>query len=234
MGLLADPQQALDLLAAADVDDPDRPLDPDHDPAVCVAEEAVYALPSPFRRPTLPGGDRTGAGEVRLVVHVTDHDLLAGDTDGVARTELGPVLLGRLRSWLLTAARVTIRPVLDLGPDTTSTRAVDRHDPPEAMAEAVRLRDETCVFPGCGRRSEAADLDHIQAYVAPAEGGPPGQTRPANLAPLCRRHHRAKTFGAFSYDRLPDGSYQWTLPSGRRVTTDPPSPRPRPGSRLRP
>ena len=234
VGLLADPQQALELLAAADVADPDRPLDRDHDPAVCVAEEAAYASPSPFRRPTLPGDERAGSGEVRLVVHVTDHDLLAGDTGGVARTELGPVLLGRLRSWLLTAGRVTIRPVLDLDPATTRIAAVDRHDPPEAMAEAVRLRDATCVFPGCSRRSEAADLDHIEDYVPPEEGGPSGQTRPANLAPLCRRHHRAKTFGAFSYHRLPDGSYQWILPSGRWVTTDPPVPRPGPGSRLRP
>ena len=231
VGLLADPQQALDLLAAADVADPDRAIDPDQDPAVCVAEEAVYALPSPFRRPALPGAERAGSGEVRLVVHVTDHDLLAGDTDGVARTELGPVLLGRLRSWLLTAGRVTIRPVLDLDPATTRIAAVDRHDPPEAMAVAVRLRDETCVFPGCSRRSDAADLDHIQAFVPPWEGGPPGQTCPANLAPLCRRHHRAKTFGAFSYHRLPDGSYQWILPSGRRVRSDPPIPRPRPGPR---
>lgn len=234
VGLLADPQQALDLLAAADVADPDRPLDPDQDPAVCVAEDAAYASPSPFRRPTLPGVAGIESGEVTLVVHVTDHDLLAGDADGVARTELGPVLLGRLRSWLLTAAHVTVRPVLDLDPATTSIPAVDRHDPPAAMAEAVRLRDETCVFPGCTRRSERADLDHIEEYVPPDEGGPPGQTHPARLAPLCRRHHRAKTFGAFTYHRRPDGSYEWTLPSGRRIATDPRTPRPRPGPRLRP
>ena len=42
-----------------------------------------------------------------------------------------------------------------------------------------------------------------------------------SLAPLCRRHHRAKTFGHFSYRRLADGSYEWTLPTGIRITTDP-------------
>ena len=232
VGLLADPKQALDLLAAADVADPDRAVDPDEDPTVCIAEDAAYAPSSPFRRPTVRPGTR--GGEVRLVVHVTDHDLLAGDADGVARTELGPVLLGRLRSWLLTAAHVTVRPVLDVDPAATTWPAVDRHDPPAAMAEAVRLRDETCVFPGCTRRSERADLDHIEEYVPPDQGGPPGQTHPARLAPLCRRHHRAKTFGAFTYHRRPDGSYQWTLPSGRLITTDPPAPRPRPWARLRP
>ena len=239
VGLLADPQQALDLLAATDLADPDRAVDPDHDPAVCVAEEAAYATPSPFRGPTRPD---TGAGtatvdrggEVVLVVHVTDTDLLhdlnvdpasstSMDTRGVARTELGPVLMGRLRTWLLTAAKVTVKPVVDV----TTMKAVDRHDPPAAMADGVRLRDETCVFPGCTRRSESTDLDHIREYVPMDEGGPPGQTHPDNLAPLCRRHHRAKTFGAFTYHRQPDGCYRWTLPSGRRMTTDPPRPRPR-------
>lgn len=224
VGLLADPQRALDLLAAADLSDPDRNVDPDADPTVCVAEDAAYAPATPFRG---------GHGGATLVVHVTDHDLLdhapLDGRVGVARSpELGPVLTARLQSWLLTAATVTITPVLDLDPDTAWIAPVDQHDPPARMAQAVRLRDETCVYPHCGRRSERCDLDHIVEYVPLDEGGPPGQTRPANLAPLCRRHHRAKTFDAFTYRRVPDGSYEWTLPSGRRITTDPPRRRPTP------
>jgi hypothetical protein len=249
VGLLADPQHALDLLAAADVADPDRAVDPAVDETVCVAEEAVYATPSPFRRPTRDSQahepDRSGlagtagrSGEVRLVLHLTDRDLLADpdgvdlggvDPRGVARSdELGPMLLGRLQAWLLTAGEVTVQPVLDLDPATTQMAAVDQHDPPAPMAAAVRLRDAMCVFPGCTRPSDRADLDHIVEYVPMDEGGPPGQTHPLNLAPLCRRHHRAKTFGAFTYHRRPDGAYQWTLPSGRRIVTDPPRTRPRP------
>jgi hypothetical protein len=139
------------------------------------------------------------------------------------------MLLGRLQAWLLTAAKVTIQPVLDLDPSSDSMPAVDAHDPPARLAAAVRLRDATCVFPGCTRPSDRADLDHIAEYVPLDDGGPPGQTHPANLAPLCRRHHRAKTFGAFTYHRRPDGSYEWTTPTGRRIVTDPPRPRPRPG-----
>ncbi len=170
-----------------------------------------------------------------LVLHLTDRDLLADEPfstrGGVARSEqLGPVLIGRLRSWLLTAGKVTIKPVVDVA----AISAVDVHDPPARMAEAVRLRDETCVFPRCGRRSEVCDLDHVDAYVPMDDGGPPGQTHPDNLAPLCRRHHRAKTFGAFTYRRLGDGSYEWTLPSGARITTDPVTPRPRPDPASRP
>ncbi|GAB3025488.1 hypothetical protein GCM10011376_11560 [Nocardioides flavus (ex Wang et al. 2016)] len=236
VGLLADPQQALDLLAAVDVADPDRVVDPAADEIVCVAEEATYATPDPFRRPTHPRGAETQpdgpnrSGEVRLVLHVTDTDLLA-DPHGVARSEeLGPMLLERLHTWLLTAGKVIIQPVLD----AERMHPVDQHDPPARMAAAVRLRDETCVYPACTRPSGRADLDHIVEYVPLDEDGPPGQTRPANLAPLCRRHHRAKTFGDFTYQRRPDGTYEWTLPSGRQITTDPPRPRPRPEPASRP
>ncbi|MFC7362845.1 HNH endonuclease signature motif containing protein, partial [Nocardioides astragali] len=229
VGVLADPQQALDLLAAADIADPDRPLDPDHDPAVCFAEDAAYATPTPFR-------GSNGAGEAVVVFHVTDRDLLDPDgsgllrRDGVARSpRLGPVLTSRLHSWLLTAGTVTIKPVLDI----QAMPAVDQHDPPARMAEAVRLRDETCVYPRCGRRAEVCDLDHIDEYIPLDQGGPPGQTHPDNLAPLCRRHHRAKTFAHFSYRRLADGSYEWTLPTGTQVTTDPNMPRPAPPPRRR-
>jgi hypothetical protein len=163
---------------------------------------------------------------VVLVFHVTDRDLL-DDRHGVARSpRLGPVLVGRLRSWLLCAGTVTITPVVDLDPEAHPP--VDAHDPPARMAAMVRLRDETCVYPRCGRPSTVCDLDHIEPHVPTDDGGPPGQTRPANLAPLCRRHHRAKTFGHFTYRRLGDGSYEWTLPTGATVTTDPHLPRPEP------
>ena len=82
------------------------------------------------------------------------------------------------------------------------------------MRDLVILRDPTCVFPHCQRDSRGCDLDHIDPYD---DTGPPGQTRPANLAPLCRRHHRAKTTGRWQYRRLPDGTYDWTGPGLRGV-----------------
>jgi len=213
VGLLADPQAALDLLAGA-------VADPDRDEAACVAEDLAHGRANPFRKPEGSGG------EVVLVFHVTDRDLL-DDPHGIARSpKLGPVLVGRLRSWLLTAGTVTIKPVVDLDP--AAHPPVDQHDPPARMAAAVRFRDPTCVYPGCGRASDSCDLDHIDPYVPIGEGGPPGQTQLGNLAPLCRKHHRARTFGDFTYRRLGDGSYEWTLPTGVRVTTDPGRPRPAP------
>jgi hypothetical protein len=88
------------------------------------------------------------------------------------------------------------------------------------MRELVILRDRTCVFPYCDKSSRDCDLDHIEAFVEMDDGGPPGQTRPDNLAPLCRRHHRAKTHHGWTYQPNRDGTYTWTSPHGQRYTVD--------------
>ena len=136
---------------------------------------------------------------------------------GTATTEL---IKRWVTEWLGADAKIVVRPFHDLSDPATLT-PVDGHDPPEQMAWFVRLRDPVCVFPGCTRPSPQCDLDHIEAYVPPDDGGPPGQTHPDNLAPLCRGHHRAKTHGRWSYRRLPDGGYRWTTPTGRTIDVPP-------------
>jgi hypothetical protein len=69
------------------------------------------------------------------------------------------------------------------------------------------------VFPWCRIDARACDLDHITAYVPVDQGGPPGQTAPSTLAPLCRRHHNAKTSGRWRYRRTRDGTYTWHGPT---------------------
>jgi len=107
---------------------------------------------------------------------------------------------------------VTIQPVLRID-ECDPNVAVDIHDPPQWMRELVILRDRHCVHPNCTVDARACDLDHIVPYL---EDGPAGQTRPENLAPLCRRHHRAKTRGRWRYHRNRDGTYTWTAPNRRR------------------
>ena len=60
VGILADPQRALDLLAV-DPTDPERP-DPETDAAVCRAEDAMYAGHNPGVRPTASGHDAERSG----------------------------------------------------------------------------------------------------------------------------------------------------------------------------
>ena len=145
-----------------------------------------------------------------LFLHVTTDDLAAG-TGGGRVEQLGPATLELLRDWISRISSFTVRPVLDLA----RADAADVHDPPAWMRETVILRDRHCVFPGCGIDARSCDLDHIHPYVPPDDGGPPGQTSPANLACLCRRHHRLKTFTGWRYRRLPDDAYEWTNPYGQ-------------------
>ena len=157
--------------------------------------------------------------QTNLYVHVSLADLAthAAGNQAVGEVEkLGPATLDLIRAWLADS-KARILPVLDLN----RTDAVDQHDPPPWMRELVILRDRHCVFPWCGRDARACDLDHIVAYVPPDEGGPPGQTNPQNLAPLCRRHHRAKTFTGWTYQRARDGTYTWTSPHGHTWTVGP-------------
>jgi hypothetical protein len=88
--------------------------------------------------------------------------------------------------------------------------------PPADLTEFVIARDQHCVFPGCRRRGRRCDLDHEHPWQA---GGP---TNPANLAALCRRHHRAKHHAGWRRRRQPDGSYRWTAPTGHEYTVTPP------------
>jgi hypothetical protein len=148
-----------------------------------------------------------GAGatsKTKLYLHLSP-----GDKLGFVE-RLGPLTTATIQSWL-RASRFTLQPVLDM----RRTDAVDDYEPPQWMRELVILRDRTCVHPNCNRSSRECDLDHIEAFVEMDDGGPPGQTRPDNLAPLCRRHHRAKTHYGWSYQRNADGSYTWTDPFGR-------------------
>ena len=66
----------------------------------------------------------------------------------------------------------------------------------------------TACSPAAAPTPRSCDLDHLVPY---AEHGPPGQTHPANLAPLCRRHHNRKTHHGWRYDRTAAG-YAWTSP----------------------
>jgi 5-methylcytosine-specific restriction endonuclease McrA len=156
-------------------------------------------------------GDPTAA-KTHLYLHAQLSDLDAQETTVGTVEKLGPVTLAKIKDWV-AHSRVTITPVLDLN----RTGAVDQHDPPPAMREQVILRDPHCVFPWCGRDSRGCDLDHIVPYD---DHGPPGQTHPDNLAPLCRRHHRAKTTGRWRYQLNDDHTYTWHSPHARTYLVD--------------
>ena len=85
----------------------------------------------------------------------------------------------------------------------------EKYIPPQELVDFLLARDRTCRFPGCRRSGQLADIDHAQSW----ESG--GETNPANLGLLCRRHHRMKTNGGWSLESNADGSCSWESPHGK-------------------
>jgi len=76
-----------------------------------------------------------------------------------------------------------------------------------ALRRALEARDQTCCFPGCANEARL-DAHHILHWVKD------GYTEPPNLALLCKRHHRMVHEGGYTMERLPDGAWRFTRPTG--------------------
>ncbi|WP_052293910.1 HNH endonuclease [Sanguibacter keddieii] len=120
-------------------------------------------------------------------------------------------------------------------PETGTVLSVgrDRYAVPADLKSWLRIRDETCRFPGCSRRAQRCDIDHVKDW---AHGG---TTDHHNLIHLCRNHHRLKHTTAWTVstgppvdDHGPPGRSS-TDPPSRQSTNAPDGPTSRPGSRHR-
>lgn len=102
-------------------------------------------------------------------------------------------------------------------PVTGTVLDVDRttYRVPADLKRWLAIRDGGCTFPGCGRRASGCDLDH----TLPWEHG--GTTAAANLAHLCRHHHRLKHNSGWSIQQT-DHGITWTSPTGLVRNADPP------------
>jgi hypothetical protein len=139
--------------------------------------------------------------------------------EGLGSWRPGPAptaAVGRWLAGLTPGTQVTVTPVVDLAGHI----AVDAYEHPAGLVRQVAERDLVCQFPWCARTGAAYDLDHIQPYRDPGQGGPPGQTSTVNTARLCRYHHRVKTHGAWDYRRTGPTAVTWTSPQGRTYTVD--------------
>ncbi|MGW9632283.1 DUF222 domain-containing protein [Agromyces sp. NPDC055520] len=153
---------------------------------------------------------------VRPSVHVTVPVLtLMGLSSAPAMLEgYGPIdpetarrLAARAPSFVRLLTHPVTGTVLDV--DRTSYR------PPADLRRWLRVRDETCRFPGCNRSAVRCELDHGIDWHCD------GRTACDNLAHLCARHHNLKHETSWSLQHRPDGVLEWTSPAGRKVTTHP-------------
>ena len=170
----------------------------------------LSAMPCQCGSPDCSAAQRRPATEV--VIHVlAEQATIRGDSQAPGYLPgFGPQPSITLRD---LAANAKIKPLV-----MPSTDSEPGYRPSAALAEFVRLRDLTCRFPGCDQRAEVCDIDHTIPY-------PVGPTHPSNLKLLCRYHHLLKTFytglGGWADRQLPDGTVQWTAPTGHIYTTAP-------------
>ncbi|GAB87954.1 DUF222 domain-containing protein [Gordonia rubripertincta] len=80
--------------------------------------------------------------------------------------------------------------------DAQAAAAASRYVPSRKLQSLVRAGELCCTFPGCNQPVWISDLDHTHPFdhTNPDHGG---KTSERNLKPLCRFHHRIKTFGAW-------------------------------------
>jgi hypothetical protein len=235
IGILAQPAQALQLLCQHRDDDWDGPAEPASDSAEEVlVEDQIHFEQTPEHDCVAPVADieLVAANEAShcslqitpppfhpdrarpravVYVHLSGEALTAGA--GVARVEdVGPVLLGRLRSLLGDRCSISLKPVIDLPAGHTP---VDSYEIPASLREQVLLRNPADVFPYAAAVSRSIDIDHTIPYLSPDRGGPPGQTRIGNLGPHIRRHHRLKTHGGWQVRQPEPGAWLWRSPHHR-------------------
>ncbi|MQW74900.1 HNH endonuclease [Nocardioides sp. dk4132] len=150
----------------------------------------------------------------RVVIHVHLSDAaISRDEAGVAQVEETRSIVSteQVRDWCANPqTQVVIKPVIDLD----AHHHTEAYAIPDRMVEQTRLTQPTCAFPWCERRATRCDCDHVVAHAA---GGP---TCSCNLAPLCRRHHRAKTHTGWRYDKIDAATYLWRSPHGLHLIKD--------------
>ncbi len=114
------------------------------------------------------------------------------------------------RGWEL---KLTIRPLA--AEECLHLRESAGYQPSPTLRHLITVRQPTCSFPSCRRPAVRCDQDH----TLPHDQG--GRTCECNLAPLCRRHHRAKQAPGWHLTQDQPGVMTWRLPSGRTHTTGP-------------
>ena len=173
--------------------------------------QATLDLPNGEPAPSAPHRKRA----VVLHVHL-EHAAILG-AGGLARVEetRGPITAAQVRDWCGNPnTQVTVQPVLDLADHLH----VNSHEASARLKLQTQLRDATCVFAFCFRPAENCDCEHRVPHDPDRDDG--GPTCTCNQAPCCRRHHRAKTTGGWTYVTVEPGVYLWRSPLGYQFLRD--------------
>ena len=201
--------QARKAAAAAKAENPEAPAQPvgagRADALLCWAKDALSDPDLPRRQ-----GRRA---EVQVVI---DLPSLLGLADNPAElVGYGPIPAAAACALAGEAGVGWRRLVTDPVSGYLLDYGTDVYRPPQPLKDYLVARDRVCRFPGCRRRADACQIDHVIPF-----GTPGGATAACNCAALCKRHHHMKTHGGRHLERHDDGALTWTAPNGRTFHVD--------------
>jgi hypothetical protein len=173
---------------------------------------------------TTGGGPGAGTGKLGAQVQLTvSLDTLTGRSDEPGDLAgYGPlpaaVAAHLARTWAAdSATRVRTVPV-DTNRQAIAPDGIDdaptTYRPSARLHEFIVTRDRTCRFPGCYRRGNRCEIDHITGFDGT-------NTIHTNLHCLCPRHHHLKEEAGWHVTRAPDGVTHWTTPTGQHYEKPP-------------
>ncbi len=168
---------------------------------------AAHGCASPRTRKDRQGRTRAGpdrGNAARRAPREGSTTQVTPEGDGAARA--GP-------GWDVMAWNFTIAPLV--GAPCNHLRETAAYQASPGLRHVLEIRHATCSYAGCQRPAERCDLDHTVPY----DRG--GRTCTCNLAPACRRHHKAKQTPGWRLVQSQPGHLTWTTPSGRSYTSRP-------------
>ncbi|WP_137809317.1 MULTISPECIES: HNH endonuclease signature motif containing protein [unclassified Gordonia (in: high G+C Gram-positive bacteria)] len=190
--------------SAAEMVDADNDVDPSAD--VVVDDPAA---------PTDSASDSLAPrATFHIVVNLST--LIGLDDDPAFLDRHGIIDADTARTLLAEARRTYIHPAPDApdgSPPPDADSSTTRYTPSKKLQALVRAGELCCTFPGCNAPVWQIDLDHTEPFdhADPRRGGP---TDARNLKPLCRFHHRIKTFTSWQ-DHQDELQTAWfTTPTG--------------------
>lgn len=150
----------------------------------------------------------------RVLVTVPVLSLLGSSQEPASLEGYGPIDAATARE--LAAHAPSFTRILT-HPETGTVLSVgrDRYAVPHDLKDWLRVRDETCRHPGCGRLAAHCDIDHTVDWQHH------GSTRHDNLAHLCEKHHHTKHYTRWAVRHLEKGVFEWRSPAGKIYLTEP-------------
>lgn len=176
-----------------------------HGTSVPTTDASSAASPRPSRR-------------TELQVVIDWRSLLGLRDDPAELIGHGSIPAVDVRAMLSEPGTVLRRLVTDPVTGVLVDYGTTRYRPDTYLSGLTKARDVTCRYPGCTANAIYCDDEHCDAF-------PRGSTSAGNVCQLCRKHHRRKTRGRFTYTR-PDpatGETVWTTPLGFTYRQEPAS-----------